>query len=57
MKVRGSYLIDETDLKFFCLHGSHYGDLRFASNCQNLVHVSTRYQHSLAQSSVYPGPL
>jgi len=41
MKVRGSYLTDEIDLKFFCLHGSHYGDLRFTSNCQNLVHVST----------------
>ena len=41
MKVRGSYSIDETDLKFFCVHGSHYGDLRFTSDFPNLVHVST----------------
>jgi len=41
MKVRESYLFDEIVSKFFCLHGSHNGDLRFTSNCQNLVHISS----------------
>ena len=41
MKVRGSYSVDETYVKFFRLHGSHYGDLRFTPNCHNPVHVST----------------